>query len=86
MIYTPHELISRREARKRPNPRPAGENADRGDLWICVETAAQWAAIRHETAGLAPPLGGPARRETLVFSENLAPRRESNARRARRYK
>ncbi|HXT59425.1 MAG TPA: hypothetical protein VN699_12370 [Pirellulales bacterium] len=82
MIYTPHEMINSRAARKGPKPRPAGKNADRDDLLICVKTGVKWAPVGHELSGV---LAGP-RRETLVFSEDfetrgrfaLAPRGDIN--------
>ncbi|HXT60388.1 MAG TPA: hypothetical protein VN699_17225, partial [Pirellulales bacterium] len=49
MIYTPHAAINRRAAGKGRKPRPAGENADRDDLSICVKSGANRAPIGHET-------------------------------------
>lgn len=75
MIYTPHETVNCRNARKRLNPRPAGENAAGGNLSICVKLGAKRAPIGHKTPRFGAAAEGPSRRQTLVFSENFAPQR-----------
>jgi hypothetical protein len=86
MIYTPHEVIKGRDARKGQKPRPAGEIADRGRLWICVKTGQKWAPIGHNM----PDFGRPStvlRGAKPLFSRRiLRCERDFLARCARQYK
>jgi hypothetical protein len=72
VIYTPQEIISRRDARKGQKPRPAGENAARSDLSICVKIGPKRAPIGHKYAVFWRRRGMARTREMLVFSENVA--------------
>lgn len=77
MIYTTREMINGRSGRKRPNPRPAGENAERGDLWNGAELGMKWAANGHNMPYFDAAAEGVARRKRPLFSENSALRPRS---------
>lgn len=72
MIYTPRQTINRRIAGKRLNSRPAGENADRGDLSNGADLGLNSAPTVHKTPPFAPSAEGHASGERLVFSVDFA--------------
>jgi hypothetical protein len=53
MIYTPHEAINGRGARKGRKPRPAGETPIAMIYQYCVKTGVKRAPIGHETSCFA---------------------------------
>jgi hypothetical protein len=71
VIYTTRELINGRVDGNRPNPRPAGEKADRGDLWNGPEMGIKWAATGHFMPIFCATAEGP-RGAKCLFSRRIS--------------
>jgi len=71
MIYTTCEMINGRAGRKWPNPRPAGENVERGDLSKDAEWGIKWAAIGHHMPHFGCRYGGDRAARNACFLGEL---------------
>jgi len=67
VIYTTREMINRRSVAKGLNSRPAGENAQGGDLWICSESSIKRPAIGHNMPHFRCRWGGDREARNACF-------------------